>query len=283
MKLMELPEELELYKDIIESTLLPFIKIEATINPNTELWQSKFGGNPYFPKDMEYPKDSIGEPMLLLAQLNFEEMPNLENFPNKGILQFYINVSKIKDYYYGLNFSNHIEQKNFRVIYHPETIKYVNKLLIDFNNIPTTDKKDFYNSPINTTSSLNFIKSYSPLTDGDYRLEILLFKKWQELDIGICWENRRIYGEYVEKYFGEGEITYHQIGGYPNFVQGDPREYSKEYRIYDILLFQMDTDALGGGGKEILWGDMGIANFFIKNENLKRLDFSDILYEWSCC
>ena len=45
----------------------------------------------------------------------------------------------------------------------------------------------------------------------------------------------------------------------------------------------MDTDALGGGGKEILWGDMGIANFFIKNENLKRLDFSDILYEWSCC
>jgi uncharacterized protein YwqG len=52
-------------------------------------WQSKFGGQPYLPKGYPYPKHENGKPRQLLAQINFEEMPTLEHFPEKGILQFY--------------------------------------------------------------------------------------------------------------------------------------------------------------------------------------------------
>ena len=40
----------------------------------------------------------------------------------------------------------------------------------------------------------------------------------------------------------------------------------------------MDSD-----GEEVLWGDCGVANFFIKDEDLAKKDFSNILYSWDCC
>jgi uncharacterized protein YwqG len=45
------------------------------------------------------------------------------------------------------------------------------------------------------------------------------------------------------------------------------------------LLFQMDTDDEVG----IMWGDSGVANFFIIEEDLKNKDFSRVLYNWDCC
>ena len=33
---------------------------------------------------------------------------------------------------------------------------------------------------------------------------------------------------------------------------------------------------------EIMWGDMGIANFFINKEDLSKLDFSNVFYNWDC-
>ena len=42
------------------------------------LFDSKLGGIPYYPKDMEYPRGKnnvfANEPMVLLAQLNFEKL-----------------------------------------------------------------------------------------------------------------------------------------------------------------------------------------------------------------
>ena len=36
-------------------------------------------------------------------------------------------------------------------------------------------------------------------------------------------------------------------------------------------------------GDLIMWGDVGICNFFISPEALKRRDFSRVLYNWDCC
>lgn len=33
----------------------------------------------------------------------------------------------------------------------------------------------------------------------------------------------------------------------------------------------------------MLWGDCGVANFFINGAKLKQHDFSDVLYNWDCC
>ncbi|TVP64610.1 MAG: DUF1963 domain-containing protein [Nodularia sp. (in: Bacteria)] len=46
---------------------------DANGDPLT-LWQSKIGGNPYFPKDMEYPIDRTdGLAMPLLIQINSDD------------------------------------------------------------------------------------------------------------------------------------------------------------------------------------------------------------------
>ena len=44
------------------------------------------------------------------------------------------------------------------------------------------------------------------------------------------------------------------------------------FNDYNTLLFQMDSDM------HIMWGDSGVANFFIKNDN----DFDDVFYTWDC-
>lgn len=79
---ISLPKQLKPYREVLEKTIKPYIKI-TTKKEKVELYQSKFGGNPYLPKNFEHPKDTKGNPMILLAQLNFEEIPQFENMPQK--------------------------------------------------------------------------------------------------------------------------------------------------------------------------------------------------------
>nr|WP_316045926.1 DUF1963 domain-containing protein [Planococcus glaciei] len=44
-------------------------------------------------------------------------------------------------------------------------------------------------------------------------------------------------------------------------------------------MLQVDTDEEAG----IAWGDTGVGNFFISKENLKKRNFSDVVYNWDCC
>ncbi|HNI26728.1 MAG TPA: YwqG family protein, partial [Leptospiraceae bacterium] len=81
---------LEKYNDIISSLYVNYIKIKSKKKGKTELWQSKFAGSPYLPKNKKHPLTKKGEHLYLLAQINFEEMPELHPFPQKGLLQFWI-------------------------------------------------------------------------------------------------------------------------------------------------------------------------------------------------
>ena len=42
----------------------------------------------------------------------------------------------------------------------------------------------------------------------------------------------------------------------------------------------MDSDH--SSDVDIMWGDVGVANFFIRLEDLKNRDFSNVLYNWDC-
>jgi uncharacterized protein YwqG len=69
------------------------------------------------------------------------------------------------------------------------------------------------------------------------------------------------------------------MGGYAFFTQSDPRDYDEALRAYNVLLLQfaMDDEA------DIMFGDAGVANFFIKEEDLRNRNFRDVLYNWDCC
>ena len=94
MMKLHLEEELKAYEHEIEASLKPAVRLFPVVRETT-LMESKLGGNPYYPKDLPYPVDKQGNPMRLLAQLNFEEMPPLEPFPTKGILQIFLPAKDI--------------------------------------------------------------------------------------------------------------------------------------------------------------------------------------------
>ncbi|MCU5733554.1 YwqG family protein [Bacillus pacificus] len=264
---LQIPKELEQYRTILEESVKPYIKVSGTL-AETTLFESKFGGYPYLPIDQERPKDSNGQPMMLLAQLNFEEMPHVEYMPQEGMLQFFVSAA---DELYGADFDQPTTQKDFRIIYHSTIIEDLNKVITDFSYLNTLELEDFI---IPEAAKLKFELDYQPVTSGDYRFEKIFSEDidWEEI---VDEENNTELGElYDDLCKDQG----HKIGGYPFFTQTDPREWEEKYQQHDILLLQIDTD----DSLNIMWGDSGVANFFIKKEDLLNLDFSNVIYNWDC-
>lgn len=247
------------------------------------LTASKFGGLPYWERTNEYPKSENGEPLYLLAQINFADVPHLPDFPEKGLLQIFVEA----DDTWGLDFKDE-KQKNWRIVYH-KTISSITAMseadLRAMGVKSSSDEKDEDEYlPFEKEYALSFEKQLTfvhPNCDDQFDDTVQAIA--QELGFPVFdggaldWFEEDDYNAFC---VGE-DYAQHQIGGFPNFTQNDVR------RVGDVLLFQMDSE-MGNGedGKskswEILWGDCGIANFFISRADLKNLDFSNVLYNWDC-
>lgn len=204
---IELPNELLVYKANIEATVKPYVEIKAKLENDLRLWQSKFGGFPYLPKEFPYPKDSKGQAMFLLAQINFAEVPRLESFPEQGILQFYITGW---DDIYGMSFEDLAKQDNFRVLYFPYVFEDEAKLIVDFSFLPKPDSL-----PLQGSCSLTFNLDYAPLSVNDYQFEAkILGQNAPESKNDVY----KILDEYGKLFPSAG----HKLGGYPYFTQYDP-------------------------------------------------------------
>lgn len=261
---LNLPDGLEPYHEAISNSIKPYLKID--IKPNsTPWWESKFGGLPYLPRTIDYPTNKKGEYLKLLAQLNFSKMPQLENFPTQGILQFYIDGN---DPSYGFDFNYPTNQDGFKIIYFEEIVENVNNLITDFDFL-----EEHHETPIRGEFNLIFTNYYSPIHTNDAAFN-LYFPNFDDDDL------LDIYDRWFSQYFWVHE-NQHKLGGYPDFTQEDPR-FNPEYEDY-ILLLQIDSDyGHHGETNYICWGDAGIGNFFIKPSHLKTLDFSTVLYNWDC-
>ncbi len=253
---IELPESLEKFRDKIEKTIKPYVKIKLK-EQETMPWESKLGGNPYLEIGMEYPKAASGENLRLLAQINFEEVPHLEFFPERGILQFFI----LADDMYGLG--EPCTQDTFRVIYIPKVEKSEENLIKDFSFLEELEE-DWY-MPFSNEGKMKFSLEYMPIPWDDYRFNNVYS------DITLTDEEDDDYMENLN-------IDGCKIGGYATFTQDDPRD-DKELNNFDTLLLQLDCEK----ECDVMFGDSGIANFFINEEDLKKLDFTKVLYNWDCC
>lgn len=272
----------------------PHLTLKPVRVQSASVFDSKLGGVPYFPKDMEYPRVLEGvfakKPLKLLAQLNFEKLPHLEGFPEKGILQFFAGCADNE--LYGKNFDDEFYQNEFRIIYHEKIIDDMTKLIAK-EDMPEFDgEEDYY--PFTGEFLLKAGECrLSPVMVSDYRFDNAVAESYNALfdgDVAGMWESDNktgicqvdeplhdaIYS--VRSHGGSG------LGGYPFFTQSDPRTYNEDYRDCNILLFQLDSENGGDGSweDEIMWGDCGIGNFFISAENLAKCDFSRVLYTWDC-
>ncbi len=262
----------------------------SPVRAETTVFDSKLGGVPYMPKGFVYPTARegglCGKPLCLLAQLNFGTLPRIEGFPEKGILQIFAGCDD--DDMVGFDYDNPINQNTFRVIYHENITEDLSQLY-SAENMPGFEENWAF--PFMGEFLLKAkVPCMMPNNSTDYRFDAALLAACNSA-FGTSYtslfsrddENsfRHNDEELYELVYKARDISGTAIGGYPYFTQGDPRAYDESARKYDVLLFQLDS---GGNGKdEIIWGDCGVANFFISSESLKRLDFSDVYYTWDCC
>jgi uncharacterized protein YwqG len=241
-----------------------YISITAIPAETLTLRQSKFYHYPCLPNGFPYPTDKKGNYLIPLAQINLSECPSLNGFPNSGFLQFYI----ADDELYGLNFDDQKTQIGFRVLYFKE--EELTKPIQDFSFLDGVMHAEY--SPVNKPYRLSFQLREEYLAMGDYH--------GRKIIDAICEQIAQQYPQMKDKIsdilYDRASNTGHRLGGYAYFTQEDPRVYKKEWRDR-ILLFQLDSD------NDIMWGDVGVANFFIQPDKLARLDFSDIVYNWDCC
>jgi len=256
-KLNSLPKELLPYKKNIEATKQIYIPIELKKAKDISLTTSKVGGYPYLPMDMEYPIGKDGVDLNFLAQINFAEMPPLQNYPTHGILQFYIDYKMNIDYDDALN-------SNIEVIYH-ETIEQ--SYQTQFPKLDEIREDEAYLSPIYNNCEFKMIfcsPEYEAVGYSDFRFD----------EIEITEDSARN-AYYKDSLSSSG----HKVGGYAFFAQADPREYKwDKLGDYTHLLFQLDSD----DKNNIMWGDVGVGNFFIRPQDLKSRDFSKVLFNWDC-
>ncbi|MCP4440850.1 MAG: DUF1963 domain-containing protein [Aureispira sp.] len=259
---MQLSRSFQPFEKKILDSKAPSIQIEATPTEHITISTSKFGGNPYLPKGEKLPQDQKAKNMLLLAQLNFGEIPDLEGYPAQGILQFFIGGKG-----YGCDFSNPTQQKNFCVRYYPSL---ADNYQTDFGDY-TPSNDPMINPLAGGVYQLSFSvgEEYVPSSD-------VQFKKFMGDTVECFFENN--FGETMYDTWDEYDQIIprskgHKMGGYADFTQDDPRRGGFEDYI---LLLQIDST------KGISWGDAGIGNFFIHPQDLANLDFSKVLYNWDC-
>jgi len=278
----ELPPELSGYAQAVEASRLDFIRVDAQREDGTEPWASKFRGMPYLPEGAAYPLDPHGLPLTLLAQLNFEEMPALEGYPRKGILQFFISGEESREHVWGMlsgrdepydpmrYFASMQDQKYFRVICRPEVIRDRKRLAQPPGMLYAL--QGFL--PITEEARLSFRRSRGPVLVDDYRFARTFGEDARPFFARFGEREQEIAQGYIDFSY---ERSIGKVGGYASFVQGDPRSIRPDE---DWLLLLEIESADPGDGVEILWGDGGVANLLIRREDLRKLDFSRVVYYW---
>ena len=254
------------------------INIVIEENNSLNLTDSKFGGLPYVSTDEDIPKDSNGNQLALLAQINCSNLPENTLYPKDGLLQFWISrnddfgLGNKKDYYvkYIKNIENNITK---------ESILNKYKLLDEENS----EEYSPFNKK-NTSFALKFEKGISTITSTDFLFEDIALKTIHELfpdeNIEDLYDDleRDVFNTLFKAFNG----VEHAIGAYPTFTQWDPRN-PEEKDAYGITLLQVESywnnDSNNNG---IMWGDSGVANFFINKEKLEHLNFEDVLFNWDC-
>lgn len=265
MSQLVFPKLLEPYRSILEQSKTKFLKIKSQRNQETLLWQSKFGGMPFLPLGVAYPKDAQGMEMYLLAQINFEEIPAVIDYlPRKGILQIYI----ADDEMYGMNLDAQHEQEGFRVLYFADIDK--ENFQRDLPNLPQPQFSPLLHPLQAQQLTFEVAEEMVGLNDAHFDE---FFGKQANTIINLCYEDEQL-GEWIRANLRNAG---HKIGGYANFIQEDPRRYNKKkLKRFNTLLLQIYSS------DDICWGDCGIGNFFINQKKLQNLDFSDVLYNWDC-
>ncbi len=248
------------------------------------IFHSKFGGMPYWDGSKEYPKDSQGEKLVLIAQFNLDNN-KIEALPDGGMLQFFGKPEEI----FSQGFGTWDDQDKYRVVYHERIDYNVCEKELSSMELPDSTRMNYpKHVPISNETQVELTVKTAYLGNEDYRYYQEFSDAIKErFDMNLSENNYYKVLESDERYDLEHKMSNagSWLLGYSQFARKDPREKEKQFRQYDRLLFQLDVHYLNREQNEYYFkhGGCGVANFFIRNEDLLNRDFSHIMYHWECC
>lgn len=224
---------------------------------------SRIGGPVWLKQGEDWPKGKNGKPMTFLAQVDFSTLPRIPDYPESGILQFFI----ARDDLFGADLDRP-EAGDFKVIWR-ETIEGPGGM----QHGPFAGRQG--------------IDDYSPLYERTVQAGVALtgvaqphypdpgtWPFYRDLpDIAQNDPTNRVFD--FEDAQRAGKRDEHHIGGHPGFTQSDYRERGA-YADVDRVLLQLWSD------DTVMWGDMGQGQFTIRRADLLKRDFSKVLYQWDC-
>ena len=79
---------------------------------------SRVGGIGYWPQQRDYPRNTRGRPLALLAQFNLAELPHHSSLPNTGLLAFYIDPFSDSQ---GMDYDNPDNRSGITTVYFADT------------------------------------------------------------------------------------------------------------------------------------------------------------------
>ena len=272
--LQNLPSQLVKYEGKINATLREFVQLDIGImsqsNPQ-ETWHSKLGGLPYLPENTSYPMDSESNPMELLVQINFDELPKLPGFPQTGLFQIFIPFSGSENDY-GMD--------EHKIVYYKEYD--TNSFVTDFAKIISwrkTHSSDCHGpyeylywieGDMVDEYPLTGVLNYSVIDPSDAEFDIML----PELSSDTNLIDFNIYQEW---YRSQNTGIESRIGGYSSVWQRDPRLGVDSLAGYKLLI-----EICSDEKKQIWFGDAGQVNVYIDPVDLEKNNFEDIEYYFDC-
>ncbi len=250
----------------IEESSLPIAKAEVqvgTVVPNG----NRIGGAPLaIGDDMSWPRSAQSDfPMALVAQLNFSEVPAIDDFPTQGVLQIFTSFNMIDDF----GGCERVirwdpDPQTDEVLEIPEEMLKTTRQTRDFSErarrsgLPLVFKADTAPaSPFNWPHEAKNPIYENRLPESDEVATIL-----------DNWEDR---SDEIHNGYGD-----HWVGGHPSFIQEDVRLTYQEGRHLDRVIFHLGCD------DDINLGDGGEANIMISQEALLNRDFQKAFLTWDC-
>jgi uncharacterized protein YwqG len=222
---------------------------------------SHIGGRVVWPASKPWPAGRDGQPLQFLAQLDFATLPPIPDFPQKGVLQFFIGSDDL----YGADFDNPLSG-SFRVEWWADGV-IGGKATMS----PKVGEDD---TPLSPELKLDARRLEG--VPADVHPPAFTLPVDRHPGQVMERENAQRVLDEIQR-LTAGETGRHRIGGHPEFTQHDFREDS-DLDGYDRVLLQLWSAHDGG----LMWGDMGQGNFMIRREDLLARDFSRVTYHWDC-
>ncbi|WP_460734951.1 YwqG family protein [Lysobacter tyrosinilyticus] len=252
------------YATALAKTQRPTLSITLEPMPGDDVLASKVGGRAYWRDGHDYPRGGNGQPLFLLAQIDFSQAPPIPGYPDSGLLQFFI----ANDDQYGADFGpNASLQKDFRVVYWPAPLAAPGP-----STVPASPGETYLPMDPHKPRRMRFAAVNETMGAGDTGIATILGQDVYALAEEYAAHHGLPEDAVVDALYTHLARTGHKLGGYPYFTQEDPRRADDPRR----LLLQLDTD------DQMMWGDAGVANFFIDPDDLARRDFSRVMYNWDC-